>query len=119
VFFDHGGGEGGIDGAVCDRDGDRLERALGRGIASMDIPPMANGSSLAQVCRPARSSCPAFVGVETDRLLVTSARNRASRTEALAADPEAGIDFPARSSGQRPFRARLHPLTDMSGDLPK
>jgi hypothetical protein len=27
------------------RDGDRLERALGRGFASMPIPPMANGSS--------------------------------------------------------------------------
>jgi sugar lactone lactonase len=39
-----------------------------------------------------QSSCPAFVGENADRLLVTSAREGLSAEE-LAADPDAGSTF--------------------------
>jgi sugar lactone lactonase YvrE len=90
IFFDHRGGDGGIDGAVCDRDGMVWNARWGAGCIDGYS---ADGERVVSLKVPAsQSSCPAFVGAETDRLLVTSAREGLSDA-ALAADPEAGSTF--------------------------
>jgi sugar lactone lactonase YvrE len=90
VFFDHGGGEGGLDGAVCDADGVVWNARWGAG--SVDAY-SADGKRIKSLSVPAsQTSCPAFVGANADRLLVTSAQQGMS-AEALAADPEAGKTF--------------------------
>ncbi len=90
IFFDHRGGDGGIDGAVCDRDGMVWNARWGAGCIDGYS---ADGERVVSLKVPAsQSSCPAFVGPEADRLLVTTAREGLS-AEALAADPEAGSTF--------------------------
>lgn len=90
VFFDHRGGDGGIDGAVCDRNGMLWNARWGAGCIDGYS---ADGERVISLKVPAsQSSCPAFVGPDADRLLVTSAREGLS-AEALAADPEAGSTF--------------------------
>lgn len=90
IFFDHRGGDGGIDGAVCDRDGMVWNARWGAGCIDGYS---ADGARIVSLKVPAsQSSCPAFVGPDADRLLVTSAREGLSQ-EALAADPEAGSTF--------------------------
>lgn len=90
IFFDHRGGNGGIDGAVCDRDGMIWNARWGAGCIDGYS---ADGERVVSLKVPAgQSSCPAFVGPNADRLLVTSAREGLS-DEALAADPEAGSTF--------------------------
>jgi sugar lactone lactonase YvrE len=90
IFFDHRGGDGGIDGAVCDRDGMVWNARWGAGCIDGYS---ADGERVVSLKVPAsQSSCPAFVGAEADRLLVTSAREGLSDA-ALAADPEAGSTF--------------------------
>ena len=90
IFFDHRGGDGGIDGAVCDRDGMVWNARWGEGCIDGYS---ADGERVVSLKVPAsQSSCPAFVGPEADRLLVTTAREGLS-AEALAADPEAGSTF--------------------------
>jgi sugar lactone lactonase len=90
IFFDHRGGDGGIDGAVCDRDGMIWNARWGAGCIDGYSP---DGERLVWLKVPAsQSSCPAFVGPDADRLLVTSAREGLS-AEALAADPGAGSTF--------------------------
>lgn len=90
IFFDHRGGDGGIDGAVCDRDGMIWNARWGAGcIDGYSV----DGERVVSLKVPAsQSSCPAFVGPDADRLLVTSAREGLS-DQALAADPEAGSTF--------------------------
>ncbi|MCZ4290878.1 SMP-30/gluconolactonase/LRE family protein [Hoeflea alexandrii] len=90
IFFDHRGGDGGIDGAVCDHDGMIWNARWGAGCIDGYS---ADGERVISLKVPAsQSSCPAFVGAEADRLLVTSAREGLSDA-ALAADPEAGSIF--------------------------
>ncbi|MBU2486172.1 MAG: SMP-30/gluconolactonase/LRE family protein [Alphaproteobacteria bacterium] len=90
IFFDHRGGDGGIDGAVCDCDGMIWNARWGAGCIDGYS---ADGERMLSLKVPAsQSSCPAFVGPDADRLLVTSAREGLS-VEALAADPEAGSTF--------------------------
>ena len=90
IFFDHRGGDGGIDGAVCDRDGMIWNARWGAGCIDGYS---AHGERVVSLKVPAsQSSCPAFVGPEGDRLMVTTAREGLS-AEALAADPEAGSTF--------------------------
>ena len=97
VFFDHTGGDGGLDGAVCDADGTVWNARWGAGCIDAYSP---EGKRIATLEAPAsQTSCPAFVGGNADRLLVTSARQGLSQ-EQLAADPDAGstflLDYPVR-----------------------
>jgi len=90
VFFDHRGGDGGLDGAVCDQDGVIWNARWGAGCIDAYSP---EGKRLTTLKVPAnQSTCPAFVGGNADRLLVTSAREGLSK-EQLAADPDAGSTF--------------------------
>jgi len=90
IFFDHRGGDGGIDGAVCDQDGVVWNARWGAGCVDAYSP---DGKRITTLKVPAgQSSCPAFVGAEADRLLVTSAREGLSDQQ-LSADPEAGLTF--------------------------
>jgi sugar lactone lactonase YvrE len=75
---------------VCDRDGMVWNARWGAGCIDGYS---ADGERVVSLKVPAsQSSCPAFVGAEADRLLVTSAREGLSDA-ALAADPEAGSTF--------------------------
>ena len=90
IFYDHRGGDGGLDGAICDADGVVWNARWGSGSIDGYSP---QGQRVASLKVPAsQSSCPAFVGADAGRLLVTSARQGLSK-EQLAADPEAGSTF--------------------------
>jgi sugar lactone lactonase len=84
------GGDGGLDGAVVDANGLIWNAQWGGGCVDVYSP---QGKHLRCLRIPARqSSCPAFVGRDLSRLLVTSAwqgMNEAAR----AADPEHGRTF--------------------------
>lgn len=86
-----------LDGAVVDADGLVWVARWGGGRVTAFAP---DGTIVREVAVPARqASCPAFVGPNLDRLLVTTAHQGMSETE-RAADPEAGkifvLDFPMR-----------------------
>lgn len=90
LFHDHGGGAGGLDGAVCDQDGVIWNARWGGGSVDAYSP---GGKRVASLAVPAgKTTCPAFVGPNADRLLVTSASEGLS-AEQLAADPGAGSTF--------------------------
>ena len=102
VFYDHRGSEGGLDGAVCDSDGTIWNARWGAGCVDAYAP---DGTRLLSLKVPASpSSCPAFVGKNADRLLVTTAREGLSDTE-LTADPEAGATFVL----DHPVKGRFEP----------
>ncbi|SOE18334.1 sugar lactone lactonase YvrE [Hoeflea halophila] len=90
VFHDHRGEDGGLDGAVCDADGTIWNARWGGGRVDAYAPDGTRIRSL-QV-PPGQATCPAFVGENRDRLIVTSAREGLS-TEQLADDPDAGSTF--------------------------
>lgn len=88
VLYDHRGGEGGLDGAVVDADGLIWNARWGASCLDAYTP---EGDRVRTVRVPAtRPSCPAFIGPELDRLLVTTAREGMSEAD-LAADPKAGM----------------------------
>lgn len=88
-FIRHQGG-GGIDGAVVDADGLIWNARWGGGCIDVYD---ASGRRLRSIRVPARqSSCPAFVGHDLSRLLVTSAW-QGMDAAARAADPEHGRSF--------------------------
>lgn len=90
VFFDHSDGDGGLDGAVCDADGVIWNARWGAGCVDAYSP---EGKRIKKLEVPAtQTSCPAFVGANADRLLVTSAREGMS-AEQLGNDPKAGMTF--------------------------
>ena len=90
IFFDHRGGDGGLDGAICDQDGVIWNARWGAGCIDAYSP---EGKRITTLKVPARqSTCPAFVGTDAGQLLVTSAREGLS-AEQLAADPNAGSTF--------------------------
>ncbi|MGJ8572625.1 MAG: SMP-30/gluconolactonase/LRE family protein [Hoeflea sp.] len=90
VFYDHSGGDGGLDGAVCDLDGTIWNARWGAGCVDAYAP---DGKRLTSLKVPAgQTTCPAFVGENCDRLMVTSARENLS-VDRLAADPDAGSTF--------------------------
>lgn len=102
VFYDHSGGNGGLDGAVCDADGVIWNARWGAGCIDAYSP---GGQRLKSLAVPAsQGSCPAFIGSNADRLLVTSAREGLSPA-ALAADPEAGKTFVL----DQPVKGRFEP----------
>jgi sugar lactone lactonase YvrE len=83
-------GVGGIDGAVVDADGLIWNARWGGGCIDVYSPA---GEHLRSLHVPARqSSCPAFVGPDLSRLLVTSAWQGMDES-ARAADPEHGRTF--------------------------
>jgi len=83
-------GIGGIDGAVVDADGLIWNARWGGGCIDVYSP---TGEHLRSLRVPARqSSCPAFVGPDLSRLLVTSAWQGMDEA-ARAADPEHGRTF--------------------------
>jgi sugar lactone lactonase len=83
-------GVGGIDGAVVDADGLIWNARWGGGCIDVYNP---QGEHLRSLLVPARqSSCPAFVGPDLSRLLVTSAWQGMDES-ARAADPEHGRTF--------------------------
>jgi len=90
IFFDHRGGDGGLDGAVCDQDGVVWNARWGAGCIDAYSP---EGKKPTTLKVPAsQCTCPAFVGDNAGQLLVTSAREGLS-AEQLAADPDAGSTF--------------------------
>ena len=83
-------GRGGIDGAVVDADGLIWNARWGGGCIDVYSP---QGEHLRNLRVPARqSSCPAFVGQDFSRLLVTSAWQDMS-DDAKRADPDHGRTF--------------------------
>jgi sugar lactone lactonase YvrE len=90
VPFVHHKGVGGIDGAVVDADGSIWNARWGGGCIDVYD---SNGRRLRSLRVPARqSSCPAFVGRDLSRLLVTSAWQGMDES-ARAGDPEHGRTF--------------------------
>jgi sugar lactone lactonase YvrE len=84
------GGGGGIDGAVVDADGLIWNARWGGGCIDVYSP---QGEHLRSLRVPARqSSCPAFVGPDFSRLLVTSAWQGMAE-DAKRADPDHGRTF--------------------------
>ncbi|RNC91399.1 MAG: SMP-30/gluconolactonase/LRE family protein [Oricola sp.] len=85
LFFDHSGGTGGLDGAICDGDGSIWNARWGASALDRYAP---DGTRTTTIDLPVtQPSCPAFVG--GNRLAVTSAwenMDAAART----ADPDAG-----------------------------
>ncbi|AKI01695.1 gluconolactonase [Hoeflea sp. IMCC20628] len=102
VFFDHRGGDGGLDGAVCDQDGVIWNARWGPGCVDAYSP---EGKRIISLKVPAgKTTCPAFVGPNADRLLVTSASEGMS-AEQLASDPGAGSTFLL----EHPVKGRFEP----------
>lgn len=97
VFVDNRGNKGGLDGAVCGRDGVVWNARWGAACIDAYAP---DGTHLKSLATPAsQTSCPAFIGARADRLLATSAQQDLSPGE-LAADQEAGktflLDYPVK-----------------------
>lgn len=90
VFFDHRHQEGGLDGAVVDAEGVLWNARWGAGCIDAYSP---EGRRIRSLSVPARQpSCPAFVGRDLGRLLVTSAWQGLSEAD-RAGDPQAGNTF--------------------------
>jgi sugar lactone lactonase YvrE len=84
------GGVGGLDGSVVDADGNIWNARWGAGSVDVYSP---QGERLRSYPLPAKQgSCPAFVGRDFSRLLVTSAWQGMDQA-ARAADPDAGRTF--------------------------
>ncbi|TYO67710.1 SMP-30/gluconolactonase/LRE family protein [Bradyrhizobium hipponense] len=83
-------GIGGLDGSVVDADGQIWNACWGAGRIDVYSP---QGGRLRSLRVPARqASCPAFIGPDLSRLLVTSAWENMDDA-ARAADPQAGCTF--------------------------
>jgi sugar lactone lactonase YvrE len=90
-------GVGGLDGSVCDADGNIWNACWGAGRVDVYSP---QGERLRSLRVPARqASCPAFVGPDLSRLLVTSAWQDMDAA-ARAADPQAGSTFLLHASAR-------------------
>lgn len=90
LLSDESTAPGGVDGAVCDADGQIWNARWGAGAIEVYKP---DGQKVARYAVPAtQPSCPAFIGPNADRLLVTSAYQDMDDA-ARAADPDAGKTF--------------------------
>jgi sugar lactone lactonase len=90
-------GVGGLDGSVCDADGQIWNACWGASRVDVYSP---QGERLRSLRVPAKqASCPAFVGPDLSRLLVTSAWQDMD-AEARAADPQAGCTFVLQTSAR-------------------
>jgi sugar lactone lactonase YvrE len=89
-LFDHRGGAGSLDGAVVDATGLIWNARWGGGCVDVYTPA---GERVRTIRVPAKQpSCPAFVGKDLDRLLVTSAWEGMDELQ-KAADPHHGRTF--------------------------
>jgi sugar lactone lactonase len=108
VPFVHHKGVGGIDGAVVDADGSIWNARWGGGCVDVYDP---GGRHLRSLRVPARqSSCPAFVGRDLSRLLVTSAWQGMDEV-ARTSDPEHGRTFILEANA----RGRAEPDVKLDG----
>ncbi|WP_194468617.1 SMP-30/gluconolactonase/LRE family protein [Bradyrhizobium sp. CCBAU 53340] len=90
-------GVGGLDGSVCDADGRIWNACWGASRVDVYSP---QGERLRSLHVPAKqASCPAFVGPDLSRLLVTSAWQDMD-AEARAADPQGGCTFLLEASAR-------------------
>jgi len=90
-------GIGGLDGSVCDADGNIWNACWGASRIDVYSP---QGERLRSLSVPAKqASCPAFVGADLSRLLVTSAWQDMDAA-ARAADPQAGYTFLLEASAR-------------------
>ena len=90
TLYDHRGGVGGLDGAVVDAEGLIWNARWGGSCIDVYTP---TGGRVRSIRVPARQpSCPAFVGRNLDRLLVTTA-GEGMDERAKAADPQHGMTF--------------------------
>jgi sugar lactone lactonase len=90
LFHDGRGAKGGIDGSVCASDGTIWNARWGVGeIHHYDL---AGNVVERYKLPPKQTTCPAFIGKDADRLLVTSAGEDLT-PEDLKADPEAGYIY--------------------------
>jgi len=89
-LFVRGGSDGWIDGSVCDAEGVVWNAKWGGNRVDAYAP---DGTLVRSVPVPAnQSSCPAFVGPDAGRMVVTSAWKGMDATR-RAADPEGGKTF--------------------------
>jgi sugar lactone lactonase YvrE len=106
VFHDHRGKEGGLDGSVVDAEGVLWNACWGGNRVDAYSP---EGNHLRSFALPAkRTSCPAFVGKNADRLAVTSAWEGMT-PEQRKAEPDAGKTFllDVKVNGRLEPRVRL------------
>ena len=90
VFYDGRGEDGGIDGSVCAADGTIWNARWGLGEVHHYS---TDGRIVARYkLPPKQATCPAFIGKDADRLLVTTAGEDLT-PEDLKADPEAGYIY--------------------------
>lgn len=90
LLSDESGTPGGVDGAVCDADGLIWNARWGENAVDVYKP---DGTKIARYLLPAsQTSCPAFIGSNADRLMVTSAWQDMDASGRLA-DPRAGQTF--------------------------
>jgi sugar lactone lactonase YvrE len=90
LFSDESGAPGGVDGSVCAADGSIFNARWGVGEIHHYAP---DGRKIGRYkLPPKQTTCPAFIGRDADRLLVTTARENLSRAE-WDADPEAGYTY--------------------------
>lgn len=90
-------GIGGLDGSVCDADGKIWNACWGASRIDVYSP---QGERLRSLSVPAKqASCPAFVGPDLSRLLVTSAWQDMDAA-ARASDPQAGYTFLLEASAR-------------------
>jgi sugar lactone lactonase YvrE len=90
IFSDESRNPGGVDGSVCDADGFIWNAHWEAGAVHRYSP---NGELTAAYAVPSKlTTCPAFIGRNADRMLVTSAREGLD-AEAMKADPQAGFTY--------------------------
>ena len=90
VFADERGGDGGVDGSVCAADGTIWNARWGVGEVHHYA---TDGTKIARYkLPPNQTTCPAFIGRNADRLMVTSAGEDLD-AEGLKADPQAGYTY--------------------------
>ena len=104
VLYDHSGHGDGLDGAVTDAEGVIYAARWGGGCIEVIAPDGQPLRSL-RVCA-SRPTCPAFVGVGADRLLVTTAWQGMS-AERRIEDPNAGKTFILDAATKGKFEPRV------------
>ncbi|OAE48563.1 SMP-30/gluconolactonase/LRE family protein [Agrobacterium tumefaciens] len=90
LFNDSSEADGGVDGSVCDAEGHIWNARWGEGAVDRYD---ANGNHIERYEVPAgQTTCPAFIGTDASRLLVTSARENLDE-DAIAENPQHGLTF--------------------------
>lgn len=90
IFSDESNTPGGVDGSVCDAEGYVWNARWSIGAVHRYSP---NGELVAAYSVPSKlTTCPAFIGRNADRMLVTSAAEGLTAEE-MKADPQAGFIY--------------------------